>query len=290
MKCRPSRFLTTLLVVVAASTSCVDRQQHATQTDHRADSLTSVIRAKDSLINAVFADINAISDNLLQIRSREQLITAAEQDDGVRRPLKRIDADIASIDRLLEENRTKIASLERSAARLRAANLRIEGLEKMIGDLNSQIEVRKREIDDLRTQLSQRDEQVEALTETIAEHTARIEDLSDEKTQLENRLNTVYYIVGAEKELRDAQIIDRRGSVGRTLRNDSPGTLACFTQADARFLSEIPVDRKKARIISNHPEDSYRMIVDADKITRKLVIIDPERFWESSKILIISHK
>ena len=36
-----------------------------------------------------------------------------------------------------------------------------------------------------------------------------MENLSSEKVELENQLHTVYYIVGVEKELRDAQIIDK---------------------------------------------------------------------------------
>lgn len=98
---------------------------------HERDSLTSVIRAKDSLINLVFSDINAISENLAVIKSRENLITVAGEQEGSRRPVEEINNDIAAIDRLLQDNRKKIESLERSAAQLRKANLRIEGLERM---------------------------------------------------------------------------------------------------------------------------------------------------------------
>ncbi|EKC68303.1 hypothetical protein OBE_05010, partial [human gut metagenome] len=55
--------------------SCAGKQKQAiiAETDHERDSLTSVIRAKDSLINLVFSDINAISENLAVIKSRENL-------------------------------------------------------------------------------------------------------------------------------------------------------------------------------------------------------------------------
>ena len=64
-----------------------------------------VVSAKDSLINAVFADINAISENLALIKSRENLITVAGESEGGRRPVEEIDNDIKAIDRLLRENR-----------------------------------------------------------------------------------------------------------------------------------------------------------------------------------------
>ena len=87
----------------------------------------------------MFADINAISENLALIKSRENLITVAGEAEGGRRPVEEINNDIAAIDRLLRENKDKIASLQRSAALLRKSNLRIESLEKMIADMNAQL-------------------------------------------------------------------------------------------------------------------------------------------------------
>lgn len=47
-------------------------------------------------------------------------------------------------------------------------------------------------------------DEVKSLTEEVAVRSAEVENLSGEKVELQNQLNTVYYIVGAEKELRDA--------------------------------------------------------------------------------------
>ena len=92
------------LGVVALLASCVSRQV-AVEVESRSDSLELVVSAKDSLINAVFADINAISENLALIKSRENLITVAGESEGGRRPVEEIDNDIKAIDRLLRENR-----------------------------------------------------------------------------------------------------------------------------------------------------------------------------------------
>lgn len=131
--------------------------------------------------------------------------------------------------------------------------------------------------------------EVKTLTETVAERSAEVETLSGEKTELENQLNTVYYIVGAEKELRDAQIINKQGFIGRTLTANQKGRLDSFTQADARLLTEVPVGQKRVTVVTTHPEDSYRLEGDG-KVVSRLVITDPARFWESSKVLIVSYK
>lgn len=270
-------------------TGCVSRPAVVRVEDQR-DSLAVVVSQKDSLINAVFADINAISENLALIKSRENLITAAGEAESGRRPIEEIDNDIRAIDRLLRENKSKIASLQRSAALLRKANLQIDGLEKMIADMNRQLAEKKGEVEELRERLNQMGVEVKSLSDEVAERSAQVENLSGEKIELQNQLNTVYYIVGTEKELRDAQIVNKQGFIGRTLTVGSIGNFDSFTMADSRLLSEIPVGRKKATVVTTHPEGSYELVTDGDKIVEKLLITDPVRFWESSKILIVSHK
>lgn len=277
------------LGVVALLASCVSRQV-AVEAESRSDSLELVVSAKDSLINAVFADINAISENLALIKSRENLITVAGESEGGRRPVEEIDNDIKAIDRLLRENRAKIESLQRSAAQLRKANLRIDGLEKMIADMNRQLAEKKAEVEQLRESLVRMGDEVKSLTEEEAVRSAEVENLSGEKVELQNQLNTVYYIVGAEKELRDAQIINKQGFIGRTLTVGRNSNFDSFTMTDSRLLSEVPVGQKKATLVTSHPEGSYELVTDANKVVEKLIITDPVRFWESSKILIISCK
>lgn len=277
------------LGVVALLASCVSRQV-VVEAESRSDSLELVVSAKDSLINAVFADINAISENLALIKSRENLITVAGEAEGGRRPVEEISNDIKAIDRLLRENRSKIESLQRSAALLRKANLRIDGLEKMIANMNRQLAEKKTEVEQLRESLVRMSDEVKSLTEEVAVRSAEVENLSGEKVELQNQLNTVYYIVGAEKELRDAQIINKQGFIGRTLTVGRNSNFDSFTMADSRLLTEIPVGQKKATLVTSHPEGSYELVTDSNKIVEKLLITDPVRFWESSKILIISYK
>ena len=270
------------LGVVALLASCVSRQV-AVEAESRSDSLELVVSAKDS-------HINAISENLALIKSRENLITVAGESEGGRRPVEEIDNDIKAIDRLLRENRAKIESLQRSAAQLRKANLRIDGLEKMIADMNRQLAEKKAEVEQLRESLVRMGDEVKSLTEEVAVRSAEVENLSGEKVELQNQLNTVYYIVGAEKELRDAQIINKQGFIGRTLTVGRNSNFDSFTMADSRLLSEVPVGQKKATLVTSHPEGSYELVTDANKVVEKLIITDPVRFWESSKILIISCK
>ncbi len=159
----------------------------------------------------------------------------------------------------------------------------------MIAELNRQLAEKKTEVEQLWDELTRMGSEVETLAETVAERTAEVEDLSGEKLELENRLHTVYYIVGAEKELRDAQIVNKQGFIGRTLTVGQHGSMESFTQADSRLLSEIPVGHRKVTVVSTHPEGSYELVTDGSKSVEKLLITDPVRFWESSKVLVVSY-
>lgn len=289
MKNRIKRIAAAALGAVVFA-GCVSRPAVVRVEDQR-DSLAAVVSQKDSPINAVFADINAISENLALIKSRENLITAAGEAESGRRPIEEIDNDIRAIDRLLRENKSKIASLQRSAAQLRKADLRIDGLEKMIADMNRQLAEKKGEVEELRERLNQMGVEVKSLSEEVAERSAQVESLSGEKVELQNQLHTVYYIVGAEKELRDAQIINKQGFIGRTLTVGRSTNLDSFTQADSRLLTEVPVGQRRASVVTTHPEGSYELVTDGGgKLVEKLLVTDPARFWESSKVLIISYK
>ena len=191
--CMKHTLFAAALGVAAVLTSCVSRQV-VVEAENQRDSLATVVSAKDSLINAVFADINSISENLALIKSRENLITMAGAAEGGRRPVAEINSDIAAIDRLLKENKEKIASLQRSAALLRKANLHVASLEKMIADMNGQLAEKSGEVDRLREKLAQMGIEVESLSQEVAVRSAEVENLSSEKVELQNQLHTVYYL------------------------------------------------------------------------------------------------
>lgn len=284
------RFVFVVLGATLALASCVSRGT-ADRIEGQRDSLQTVVGAKDSLINAIFEDINSISENLAAIKTRESLLTVNESDiEHRKRPVEEINNDIAAIDRLLQDNRKKIASLQHSAALLRKANLRIDGLEKMIVDLNTQLVTKDDEVAHLKEDLSKMGVEVEALHEQVAEQTAQVETLTSEKSDLENRMSTVCYVVGAQKELIEAAVVEKQGFIGRTLVARANAPAEAFTQADARELHEIAIGHKKVELVTSHPEGSYELVTDADKVVEKLVILDPEQFWGSSKKLIVSYK
>lgn len=144
----------------------------------------------------------------------------------------------------------------------------------MIADMNTQLAEKSGEVEQLRENLAQMGIKVENLSQEVAVRSAEVENLSGEKIELQNQLNTVYYIVGSEKELRDAQIINKQGFIGRTLTVGRGGNTDSFTQGDSRLLTEIPVGHRRVTVVSSHPEGSYELVTNADKVVEQLRILD----------------
>ena len=77
-----------LLLFLLPLVSCVNRQG-ADQVESIKDSLTRVVAAKDSMINEVFASMNAVAENLNAIKVREKIINKNIDNGEIRNRLLR---------------------------------------------------------------------------------------------------------------------------------------------------------------------------------------------------------
>jgi len=102
-----------------------------------------------------------------------------------------------------------------------------------------------------------------------------------------NELNTAFYAVGTSKELRDNGVLTKEGGVaglgGVNKLNTSDLKKDYFTQIDIMRTQEIPLAAKKAKLVTTHPEGSYKL----DLASGKLVITDANAFWSISKYLVV---
>ncbi|MGP8215483.1 MAG: hypothetical protein ACLQQ4_07965 [Bacteroidia bacterium] len=98
--------------------------------------------------------------------------------------------------------------------------------------------------------------------------------------------NTVYYIVGTEKELKDKRIITDEGGViglGRVPVLSEDMAVSGFTSTDLNELHEIPLGGRFIKLITLHSEKAYRIAHDSPD---KLIITDPSDFWSKSKYMV----
>jgi hypothetical protein len=136
-------------------------------------------------------------------------------------------------------------------------------------------------IDDLNDVVIEQDIDIDALSEAYAEQAV----LSG---VLYGALNTAYVVSGTKKELHQYGIIDKEGGfigLGRVKSLAAEADESLFYPVSIDGTESIELQCKKAKLLTTHPEASYKLTVD--KTIEDLTILDKAAFWELSDFLII---
>ncbi|MDR0954730.1 MAG: hypothetical protein LBM20_05045 [Rikenellaceae bacterium] len=286
-----------LIALLFVCASCGGRQR-ATEAEADAAQLARELAQKDSLLNDVFASLNEISSNLTEIRDREGIVTANVSPEIQPETRAKIQQDITLIDDLLQKNRLSLQRLQGATEQLRRANVRVGELEALIAGYAKQIEDKDTDIALLRQELDSMQIHVAELNTALDSLQAGTARLEENKSQLEaqveaqdTRLHAVYYIVGSERSLREAGIVERTGGLfSGAVKLSQRYDLDQLTRVDLRSLDRIVVGQRRATVVTPHPADSYQLVEGSDKALQEILITDPKRFWETSKVLVVSYK
>ena len=118
----------------------------------------------------------------------------------------------------------------------------------------------------------------------------KLNDLSEQQLSTiqtqDKDLNTVWYCIATEKDLKSAKVITSGGLFGTKKVLDRDFDSSIFIKGDLRGISTIETDSKHIKILSSHPKDSYELVVGTDKIVT-IKILAPAKFWSISKYLVI---
>lgn len=255
--------------------------------------LRETLATQDSLLVLM----NDISDGMAQIKDLEKIISTPGTLSGESTSRKeQIRNDMIAIQQALQERRERLAELEK---RLAASGSENTTLKRTVANLKAQIADQTTEIATLTNQLASANIRIEELTTTVSDLSHRADSLSTDLTEesaarqaaeaqalaAENELNTVYYAIGTNKELKEKDIISS-GFLRKTKIMKGDFDMDYFTAADRRNLTEINTHAKKAQVMTSQPKDSYVITEDANgqKILR---ITNPSKFWQLSNFLVI---
>jgi chromosome segregation ATPase len=277
--------------LILLSTGC--NQKKIERLQFQKDSLTAVASAKEANLAEFVAAFNEIEANLDSIKQKEMVIDKSAKAGEVKGNRKeQIKSDIAYIYSLQVKNREKVAQL---TSLLKKSNQHSADLQKMVDNLNKSIQEKDVQIASLTDELGKMNIQVKDLNVKVGDLTTNVNNLTTETQQKQKvidektaALNTAYYVIGTTKELKDKKVITPTGGfigIGRTKELTPDTDMGNFTKVDITQLNEIPIMKKSAKIITTHPNGSYR--VDGNKTADKLVILNPTDFWSKSKVLVI---
>lgn len=284
--------ISTLLPAIVLSTACNRETAEHDRFVHKLDSLNLLITERDSTINDLFTSFDEIETNLDSVAFRQNIISAdVEKQKGEvkENSIEHINSQIAAINSLMEQNRQKMEELN---AKLKKSSIRINKFQKMVNGLNEEIDQKRNELISLNEKLSAANAQLAELQTSIGTLNNTNSEQLNEIAQKTEKLHTAYYVIGKSKELETMNVIDKTGGVlgiGKTKKLNADINSSHFTKIDYTQVQSIPLNSKKAKVITNHPGNSY--ILDKDEKGEQytnLRITAPETFWSTSKYLVIS--
>ena len=255
------------------------------------EGLIEQANAKDSTLDSFIGTLNNIEDNLALIRQKQSTIALnTEGKHDLKINIKdEINEDIKAIHGLMDQNKKMIASL---STKLKKSKLNIHELEEKMFGLNSQLEAKNQELIALNNQLSNSDVKIKKLFTAIDTITAEGSRKSKTIQEQISKLNTAYYALGTNKELKDKNVINKGSKflglvslpAEKKLKQDFNSDY--FTTIDITQTNSISIGSKKAQIITTHPSNSYKLIRKGEIIS-DLIITNPDEFWKASKYLVI---
>lgn len=274
----------TLAVLISACNSSSKNDELTNANVELTDSLQTANAEKDSLLSL----LNDISNGMLQIKDMEKLMSSGDLANETHDKKNQIKNDMILIQQAMAERRHKLEVLE--AKLKKSANYNAE-MKKTIESLTLQIENQENTIAELQVALRNANVEIEGLNlriDSLANLNKNImlenQEIQEKNVLLTERLNRCYYVVGSKSELKKYNIIET-GFLRKTKIMEGDFEKSYFTKADKRTLRNVNLHSKKAKILSKHSEESYKIVDNKD--SKELIIIDPVGFWELSNYLIV---
>ncbi|MDX1908820.1 MAG: hypothetical protein SF053_17420 [Bacteroidia bacterium] len=294
-----------LAIAVIASVGC--NGDKIKQLEQQNADLSSQRRVQDSLLNDFVSTFNAFQENLDMIKEKQGIVSQSSADPEAATSSKdMIIQDIQLINNLLDENKRIIDELNSKADASSAKN---NELSRLVTNLKSQLNARNAEVEQLKQQLVQLNFDVQTLNvrvdsltkenmtlalrgeeqgRKIADQENTINTQASTIKAQEDEMNTAFYIVGTQKELKTLGVLTGSGGfvgLGKTKTLPTNVDESKFTRIDIRQTSSIPVEAKKAQIITSHPAGTYTLVEEGKTVAS--VSITDKTFWKNSRYLVV---
>ena len=242
------------------------------------DRLLAEVAENARMMSEIGADLAhvRIPSRALKVSSESPL--GAQRDSIVQR-IHYVTARVNETERKLKDSEERIRDLTTLSDSLR------ESLESTVKNYESVLDAQKATI--------------AALTDQVNMLTAENVALADTVNQLKTVNNTVYYIIGTQDELLRKGIVVKEGGsrfplifakVGKTVVPARQLDPSVFTAINKRSVTEIalPNANHDYRIASR--QDLNGLVTpapDGGKVTGSVKIANPDKFWSTSRFLIL---
>ena len=275
-----------VLALAFAFTSCDFETQAFKDMRYQRDSIQYLQQTQLDELLGYMDIVQEVDSSFEAIRESQNLLSMVPAgSEGSQNIKNRVQENIYMISNLLAENNAKIAELEE---RLNESDLKNTKFQKTINRLKKDLKNKNAEIAKLYKDLESKNFKIDSLlveNQMVGQRAAELAALSEAQlaqlTAQDAALHTAYFFMGTRKELKanDINVKDK----------DSGYKTSLFTPVDVRTFDRLETGSKSAKILTKHPEESYELVRDENKIYT-LVIKNPTEFWNASRYSIIQVK
>lgn len=197
-------------------------------------------------------------------------------------------AEIADIRKAVAANLAKLATLQKS---LKASDAKVTSLERLVGELRKQLEEKEATIAALEDKTKELTKTTEELRGTVKEKEETVQQKEAVIADREAQMATAYVLIAPKETLKKAGIVEKKGTVlglGGNYKQTGQFDETLFKAVDTRKVTtfDVPAAPDKARVLSDHPKDSYTLAAAGEKASI-LTVTDAARFWKGSKYLVV---
>ncbi len=262
------------------------------------EQLTTVAAAKDSLVRDLAETTKLVADINTEImkvstakKAVEPVVGGEVNRDDRQMVLKRVQ----DLTVRLSANEKRLASSQR---RLKLLTGESDSLKKTMADMQATIDGLQATIESQKNTMATMEADLTGAKQQVSQLTEQNTTLTDTVGALSTRENTVYYVIGTRKELKDRGIITEEGGTrfliftrtGEVLKPAANLDPSAFTAVDRRQMTEVklPDPNREYQLVTNQNIAYSNIPLDAKgRLKGSLQIASPDRFWGQSKFLIL---
>ena len=262
-----------------------------TASNPEADSLRTELTAQMEAMDEMNLFLDAVNMSMDSVVDMEGSVLRTSGESPLSRK-EQIKQNMEAYKMILQQQRERLSILEK---KLSDNNAYSEKMKKTIAALKEQLEEKDQAIAKLSEELENRNFQIDELKDDVdklnvqvAEQEEDIQAKAEEIEQKTNQMNEAYIFIGNTKALKDAGLAEG-GSLFKKLKlNASNIDKGMFKKIDIRDTKSIQIPSKKAEVMTQMPEGSYKITKTGDN-SSVLEITDPVRFWSVSRYLVIRY-
>ncbi|HXH19326.1 MAG TPA: hypothetical protein VNJ07_09615 [Chitinophagales bacterium] len=283
-------------VALTGLSGCNEAERKALKAEN--EQLKNQLAQTETTVNDLLQTFNEVENNLTSIKEKEGMISMESENAEMTADRKsRILSDIQAINTLMDENRKKISGLQEQLSK---SGLKIANFEKKMKTLLAQLDEKEKDIAKLKDELTTKDFQIASLNSRVDTLATQVEEQASQIiaqtariTDMDKQLNTYYFTEGTYQELKEKGVIEKEGWTpwtGKIIEVNENAGKENFTEIDKRETKSIPINARKAVIISEHPEGTYEFEKNEEGLIASLEITNPDEFWRMSRYLVVEVK